>query len=391
MNPFAPEPAHVVAAIASVAGPVAMLHEPLFRGREWEYVKECIDTGWVSTAGKFVERFETMLVEYTGISHASAVVNGTAALHVCLILAGIGQNDEVICQPLTFAATCAAIAYCGGVPHFVDVSPRTLGLCSDALETRLNETAEIVDGVCRNRLTGRRIGAVVCMHTYGHAVELDRLAALCARWHLPLIEDAAESLGSFYQGRHTGHWGVLSAVSFNGNKIVTTGGGGAVLTNDPYLARQAKHLTTTAKLPHRWEFEHDRVGYNYRLPNLNAALGCAQLEQLPNYVAAKRTLAQRYAEAFRGVANVSFFTEPSGCCSNYWLNVILLDHPDRSARDAILTATNDAGLMTRPAWQLMHRLAPYALAPHGDLRVAESLYDRLINIPSSVTLGESHG
>lgn len=382
------DPARIVAAIASVAGGRAMLHEPCFRGHEWEYVKECIDTGWVSTAGKFVERFEGMLCEFTGIGHAAAVVNGTAALHACLILAGVAADDEVITQPLTFAATCAAIAYQGAVPHFVDVSERTLGLDPGRLDGRLIEVAEYDDGVLRNRQTGRRIAAVVCMHTYGHPCDLDGLAEVCARWGLPLIEDAAESLGSYRNGRHTGHWGVLSAMSFNGNKIITTGGGGAVLTNDPEMAKRARHLTTTAKQPHRWEFEHDMVGYNYRLPNLNAALGCAQMELLPGFIGAKRELAGRYQAAFAGVEGTSFFAEPADSRSNYWLNVILLDRPDMELRDRILTATNDAGLMTRPAWMLMHRLAPYAHGPHGDLSTAEALAARLINIPSGVVLGE---
>lgn len=382
------DPARIVSAIAAVSGEKAMLHEPCFRGHEWDYVKECIDTGWVSTAGKFVERFESMLCEFTGVSHAAAVVNGTAALHACLILAGVEAGDEVITQPLTFAATCAAIAYQGAVPHYVDVSEATLGLDPARLDERLAEMGERSGGGLRNKITGRRIAAVVCMHTYGHACDLDGLAEVCARWGVTLIEDAAESLGSYRDGRHTGHWGLLSALSFNGNKIVTTGGGGAVLTNDPELARRARHLTTTAKLPHRWEFEHDMVGYNYRLPNLNAALGCAQLELLPGFIAAKRILAERYRAAFAEVAGVTFFAEPQGCRSNYWLNVLLLDRPDMDLRDRVLAATNDAGLMTRPAWVLMHRLAPYAHGPRGDLSVAESLAARLINIPSGVVLGE---
>jgi len=260
------------------------LHEPSFAGNEWTYVKDCLDTGWVSSVGAYVDRLEADLSAYAGVRNAIAVVNGTAALHICLILAGVKANDEVLIPALTFVATANAVAYCGAVPHFADVEERTLGIDPTRLADYLTTTAELRSGGCYNRRTGRRIKAVVAMHTFGHPVDLDPLWRHCLRFGIELIEDAAESLGSFYKGRHTGNWGRLAAVSFNGNKIVTTGGGGAILTNDQELALQARHITTTAKIPHRWAFDHDRIGYNYRLPNINAALGCAQLEQLPGFL-----------------------------------------------------------------------------------------------------------
>jgi perosamine synthetase len=275
------------------AGSVA-LHEPEFRGNEWAYLRECLDTGWVSSVGKFVDRFEAMLVEATGAKHAIAVVNGTAALHACLLLAGVQRHDEVLIPTLTFIATANAVSYIGAVPHFVDSTTRTLGVDAEKLEAHLRAIAEVRDGACRNRATDAVIRALVPMHTFGHPADLDELAALCERWKLVLVEDAAESLGSRYKGRHTGTVGRVAALSFNGNKPVTTGGGGAILTDDPALAKRAKHLTTTARVAHRWSFLHDEVGYNYRLPNLNAALGCAQLERFPDILARKRLLAARY-------------------------------------------------------------------------------------------------
>ena len=364
------------------------LHEPQFGGNEWVYVKECLDTGWVSSVGKFVDRFENDLAAYTGAKRAVAVVNGTAALHICLKLVGVVTGDEVIIPSLTFVATANAVAYCGGIPHFVDCEERTLGLDPVALERHLEEISYLGAEGCTNRLTGRRIKAVMPMHAFGHPVDLDPLLEVCKRFRLELIEDAAESLGSFYKGEHTGNRGRVSALSFNGNKVVTTGGGGAILTNDEELGRLAKHLTTTAKVPHRWEFNHDMVGYNYRLPNLNAALGCAQLEQLPGFVEHKRTLADRYRQAFSGIDGVRFFSEPDFARSNYWLNVLLLDEGLSCELDAVLAATNDAGIMTRPAWTPMHRLPMFAEAPRMELPVTESLAARLINIPSSASLGE---
>ncbi len=363
------------------------LHEPNFNGNEWAYVKECLDTGWVSSVGKFVDRFEEELAEYTGVKRAIAVVNGTAALHVCLLLAGVRCGDEVFMPTLTFIATANAISYCGAIPHFIDSEDATLGVDPRKLKIHLEEISEQRHDGCYNRTTGRRIRAIVPMHTFGHPVDLDPVVEVCQRFNITLIEDAAESLGSYYKGSHTGQRGLLSALSFNGNKTITTGGGGAILTNDEELGRLAKHITTTAKVPHRWEFNHDMVGYNYRMPNINAAIGCAQLEQLPGFLAAKRDLAERYRQAFTGIPGIHFFSEPANCKSNYWLNTLLLDEDCAGQRDALLEATNDAGIMTRPAWTLMHKQPMFADCPKMDLSVAESLEHRLLNIPSSVMLG----
>ena len=382
--------AAVLNAIRSVlpAGdqPVA-LHEPSFAGNEWVYVKECIDTGWVSTAGKFVGRFEEQLAEFTGAKRAIAVVNGTAALHVCLLLVGVLQGDEVLMPTLTFIATANAINYCGAIPHFVDSASSTLGLDPHKLERHLAEIAEVRADGCFNKKTGRRIKAVVPMHVFGHPVDLDALVEVCARYRLELVEDAAESLGSYYKGRHTGNLGRVAALSFNGNKVVTTGGGGAILTNDDELGRRAKHLTTTARLPHKWSFIHDQVGFNYRLPNINSALGCAQLEQLPGFIHNKRELAVKYQKAFAGIEGIQFFTEPEFGKSNYWLNVLLLDRQFADQRDVLLEASNGQGIMTRPVWTLMHELDMFKTCPRmSNLEVAEDIELRLINIPSSASL-----
>ena len=363
------------------------LHEPAFAGNEWGYVKECLDTGWVSSVGKFVDRFEQQLADFTGVKRAVAVVNGTAALHVCLRLVGVEPGDEVLMPTLTFIATANAVSYCGAIPHFVDSEEKTLGLDPAKLADYLADIAEIREHGCFNKATGRRIKAVVPMHAFGHPVDLDPLVEVCNRYRLELIEDAAESLGSFYKGRHTGNWGKVSALSFNGNKVITTGGGGAILTNDEELGKFAKHLTTTAKVPHKWLFIHDQIGYNYRLPNINAALGCAQMEELPGFLAAKRKLAQKYRYAFEGIAGVRFFNEPDFAQSNYWLNVLLLDQQLAQQRDVLLDAVNSRGIMTRPAWTLMHKLPMFADCPRMDIALAENLESRLINIPSSAVLG----
>ncbi|MCL6479862.1 MAG: LegC family aminotransferase [Peptococcaceae bacterium] len=383
----------IVQAIKSVLpadGESISLHEPLFAGNEWLYVKECLDTGWVSSVGKFVDLFEERIAEYTGVKRAVAVVNGTAALHICLKLAGVMPGDEVLVPALTFVATANAVTYCGAVPHFVDSEEKTLGIDPYKLDKYLQETAEIRTEGCYNRQTGRRIRAVVPMHTFGHPVDLDRLVEVCRRYGLELVEDAAESLGSYYKGRHTGNWGKVSALSFNGNKIVTTGGGGAILTNDERLGRLAKHITTTARVPHGWAFYHDMVGYNYRLPNINAALGCAQLEQLPAFLEKKRRLAERYNKVFSGIEGVSFFTEPEFARSNYWLNVLLLDDKYSGERDNLLEQANAAGIRTRPAWVLMHKLHIYRDCPKMELSTAENLERRIINLPSSAFLGEEY-
>lgn len=364
------------------------LHEPYFGGREWEYVKECLDTGWVSSVGKFVDRFEADVAAFTGVKRAVAVVNGTAALQVCLQLAGVRPGDEVLIPSLTFIATANAVSYCGAVPHFIDSSEESLGVCPRKLADYLPDVIERrSDGFSWNRRSGRRIAACVPMHTFGHPVDLDPLMEVCNRYRIAVVEDAAESLGSYYKGTHTGNRGLISALSFNGNKVITTGGGGAILTNDEHLGKLAKHITTTARVPHPWRIEHDQVGYNYRMPNINAALGCAQLEQLPAFLAQKRALAMRYAESFKGVPGVRLFIEPSYAKSNYWLNVLLLGTGNEEQRDAILGATNDSKIMTRPAWTLLNHLPMYRNSPAMDLSVAESLERRLVNIPSSAICG----
>lgn len=382
-------PADVVAALARVARPPVALHEPEFAGNEWRYVKDTLDSGWVSYRGAYVERFERDLATFVGSKAAIAVVNGTAALHVALVVAGVRPGDEVILPSLTFIATANAVTFAGAITHFVDVEEATLGMDPVRLERYLADIVEHRDGTPVNRLTGRRIGAVMPMHTFGHPVDLDLILEVCERHRIPLVEDAAESLGSYYKGRHTGNHGLVAGLSFNGNKIATTGGGGAILTNDEALATRARHLTTTAKLPHRWEFIHDEVGFNYRLPNLNAALGCAQLEELDGFIADKRRLADRYLEAFAGVPGLAVVREPEFGRSNYWLNAILLDPANATLRDPILEATNDAGFMTRPVWRLIHRLPMYAASPRMDLPVSESIEARLINIPSSAKLGRA--
>jgi len=363
-----------------------VLHEPLLNGNERGYLTECIDSSYVSSVGKFVDRFERELAAFTGARRAVAVVNGTAALQVALQLAGVEAGDEVLVPALTFVATANAVHYLGATPHFVDSSSETLGLDPFALKDWLKHIGERTPEGTHNRKTGRRIRAMVPMHTFGHPCDIDGLLALAQDYQLQLVEDAAESLGSYYHGRHSGTFGLLGTLSFNGNKTITTGGGGAILTNDERLADHAKHLTTTAKKPHRWEYVHDEVGYNFRMPNLNAALGCAQLEQLPDFLASKRRLTEKYLQAFSDLPQMRLMIEPAGCQSNYWLQTLILDEAIADQRDAILEATNDAGLMTRPAWTLMHHLPAYQQCPRASLPVAESLARRIINIPSSAGL-----
>lgn len=380
-------PAQIVDALRRAIGDgPAALHEPRFRGNEWAYLKECLDSTYVSSVGKFVDRFENELAAFTGARRAVAVVNGTAALHVALRLAGVRPGDEVLLPTLTFIATTNAVSYCNATPHFVDSEAGSLGMDAVALREHLRTATEISSGQCVNRATGRVVRAVLPMHTFGHPVDIDALLAVAHDYKLQLIEDAAESLGSTVGGQHTGTFGLMGTLSFNGNKTITTGGGGAIITNDAELGARAKHITTTAKLPHRWDFVHDEVGYNYRLPNLNAALGCAQLEQLPTFLGEKRRLFELYRSQFDAMPGVRLVGEPAGCRSNFWLQTLLLDEDQAALRDAVLTATNDAGFMTRPVWTLMHKLAPYAGAPRARLPVAESLEQRLVNIPSSAGL-----
>jgi len=377
----------VIAAIRSVLpqdrkGPIS-LHEPCFNGNERIYVQDCIDSTWVSYVGKYVDRFEVMLADFTGVKKAVAVVNGTAALQIALKLADVTPGDEVIVPALTFVATANAVAHCGAIPHFVDSEEKTLGLDPHKLKDYLRDVCKMNPDGCTNKYTGRRIKAVVPMHVFGHPVDLDPLVDICHECKLTMIEDAAESLGSFYKSRHTGNWGKLSILSFNGNKTITTGGGGAIITNDENLAKLAKHLTTTAKIPHRWEFRHDYIAYNYRLPNINAALGCAQMEQLPGFLEKKRNLAARYSQAFQKAEGVQFFTEPPDSKSNYWLNAVLLDEANLEQRDKLLEKTNDAGIMTRPVWKLLSKLEMFKDCPCMDISCAADLEMRLINIPSS--------
>ncbi|RED84039.1 LegC family aminotransferase [Cohnella phaseoli] len=367
--------------------PFVALHEPVFQGREKEFVVDCLETGWVSSVGKYVDLFEQMLAEYTGSVRAVAVVNGTAALHIGLLISGVRPGDEVICPSLSFVATTNAITYCGAVPHFVDVDEITLGIDPKKLDSYLSEIVRIEGKRPYNKVTGRPISAVVPMHTFGHPVRLEKLMEVCSKYGLELIEDAAESLGSFYKGKHTGTFGKVSAMSFNGNKIMTTGGGGAILVQDEVLGKLAKHITTTAKVPHRWEFIHDQVGYNYRLPNINAALGCAQMEQLPYFLERKRSLADQYRKNLQLVDGITFFTEPPECKSNYWLNTIILNDETQDERDHVLEQLNDHGLMSRPAWTLLHKLVMYQECPRMELIASEKLSKRMINIPSSSFLG----
>lgn len=360
------------------------LHAPVFAGHERQYVTDTIESTFVSSVGAYVDRFERDIATYTASPRAVATVNGTAALHIALQLAGVRAGELVITQPLTFVATCNAIAYCNAEPVFVDVDRHTLGLSPNALAAWLEQHAHLGDdGLCRTKMDGRVVRACVPMHTFGHPADLDGLVAVCSSWKLALVEDAAESLGSLYKGQHTGTFGLLGTLSFNGNKIITTGGGGMILSGEA-LATRAKHLTTTAKKPHPFEYVHDELGYNYRLPNLNAALGCAQLEQLEKFVANKRELAARYAEHLKG-SDLQFVSEPPECRSNYWLNAVVCE--DREQRDALLKASNAQGVMMRPIWALMNHLSMYASSLKGELANAEWLEARVVNLPSSVVQG----
>ena len=362
------------------------LHEPEFSGAEWEMVKDCLDGGWVSSVGKYVDRFEAQVAEHCGVDYGVAVVNGTAALQIALQVVGVRPGDEAVMQPLTFVATANAASYAGAMPHFVDVAPGTLGLDPDALSARLGQVAEKRGSDVYNSETGRRIGAILPMHTFGHAVDMDAVLAVANWWGLPVVEDAAEALGSRYRDRPCGGLGRVAAISFNGNKILTTGGGGALVTDDIELARRAKHLTTTAKVPHQWAFNHDEVGYNYRMPNLNAALGCAQLAQLSKRLEMKHRLAQGYIDAFADCPLGQIFKAPEFSKSNYWLNTFIIDPQYAGARDVILARLNEEGIMARPAWTPMHQLPMYCEAPRADLPVSQDLFSRIINIPSSAKL-----
>lgn len=362
------------------------LHEPRLTGNELAYVTECIETGWVSSVGSYVDRFEKELAAYTGAAYAVVVSNGTSGLQVALELVGVGKGDEVLVPALSFVATANAVSHCGATPHFVDSDRVTLGIDVGALAGYLADLVEVRNDGSYNRRTGRRVGAVVPMHTFGHPVDMPALQLLAEQYAIPIVEDAAESLGSWIGTTHTGNFGRCAVLSFNGNKIVTTGGGGAILTNDAVLAKRAKHLTTTAKRAHAWAFYHDEVAYNFRMPNINAALGCAQLERIDEFLAAKRALTQRYLAAFDGFDGARLFVERPGTRANYWLQTLLLAPEYAHQRDAILAATNASGQMTRPVWDLLPSLPMYRHCETMPLSVAKSLADRIINLPSSPQL-----
>lgn len=358
------------------------LHEPRFWGNEKKYVADCIDSTFVSSVGKYVDKFEEMVAEYTGAKYAVATVNGTAALHIALLLAGVQTGDEVITQPLTFVATANAISYCNAHPVFIDVDKETMGMSPDKLSDFLNQFAEIKrDGICYNKETGRAIKAVVPMHTFGHPVKIEEIKEICDKFNITLVEDSAESLGSTFKGKHTGTFGLMGILSFNGNKTMTTGGGGMIITDDEGLAKKAKHITTTGKIPHKWDYVHDLVAYNYRMPNLNAALGCAQLEMFDKFLADKKELFDDYHEFFKNT-DIQLFKQPENTSANYWLQAVVLQNRDE--RDAFLEYTNSNKVMTRPIWQLMNKSAMFKNAQCGPLENAQWFEDRVVNIPSSV-------
>lgn len=359
--------------------PIA-LHEPRFGDVEKDYLNRVIDSTFVSSVGAYVGDFERLMGDFTQSKHAIATVNGTSALHVALLLAGVKPGDAVITQSLSFVATCNAVAYCGANPWFIDVDEQTMGLSAKKLLEFLKSQTEIKEDGCHHIQTGQRLAACLPMHTLGHPVEIEAIAEICQHYRIPLVEDAAEALGSFYKGRHLGTFGRLGVLSFNGNKVITTGGGGMILTDDDHLAQKAKHLTTTAKLPHAFKFEHDELGFNYRMPNLNAALGCAQMLALPGFLESKRRVAETYS-AWSDANQVSFFKEPEAAHSNYWLNALILK--SEAERDSFLQFTNEAQVMTRPLWTPMHRLPMYAACRREDLEVTEKLASRVVNIPSS--------
>jgi perosamine synthetase len=381
---------HIIQALAQVldsANKPFHLHEPLFAGNEWAYVKECLDTGWVSSVGSYVDLFEQKLAEYCQTKHAILTVNGTAALQISLMLAGVQKGDEVLIPSLTFIATANAVHYCGATPHFVESEEVTPRLDVNKLRAYLEEISNIKDGKLYNTKTGKRISAIIPVHIFGHPVDMDALQILADDFNLSIIGDAAEAIGSLYKNKSIASYGLFSTLSFNGNKIITTGGGGALLTNDSALAKRAKHITTAAKVAHKWDFIHDEVGFNYRMPNINAALGCAQLEQLDDFIKPKRELANTYKEVFKNTPSVHFIKEPPESQSNYWLNAIKLEQGTN--RDAVLADLHEAGYMCRPVWRLMHRLEMYKDCPRMDMTVSERLEQQIINLPSSVSLGQA--
>lgn len=387
MTTFNSSKQEFLAVLKSVLGesgssPIA-LHEPNIGQRENELVSKCLASGWVSSVGEYISEFEQGLAKFTNSKHAIAVVNGTAALHIALHSVGVKPGDEVLVPTLSFVATANAVSHCGAIPHFVDSDPETLGLDPNVLREYLSATTSLSNGQLRNSQTGRKISAVVPMHTFGHPMQIETLLEVASEFNLTVVEDAAESIGSFVGKVHTGTFGKCGILSFNGNKTITTGGGGAILTNDEELAQCIRHLASTAKMPHDYEYIHDAVAFNYRMPNINAALGCAQINRLNEFLSAKRVLADKYSAGFAGTSSMSFVAEPHGTTSNYWLNTIRLNKPDLSLRDELLVAARASGYMCRPAWNLLHTLPMYENSPRAELPVAQSLWRSLINIPSS--------
>lgn len=356
------------------------LHEPVFWGNEKKYLGDCIDSTFVSSVGKYVDQLESMLKDFTGAKKAIVVSNGTSALHAALNIIGVKNNDEVITQALTFVATCNAISLSGASPVFVDVDRDTMGMSPESLENFLNDNCEIKEGISYNKKSGKRISSCVPMHTFGNPLRIKEVVEVCNKWNIPVVEDAAESLGSYVGETHTGLFGVLGVLSFNGNKTITTGGGGAIITNDVELGNKVKHITTTAKLPHKWEFKHDMVAFNYRMPNINAALGCAQFEVLNDILLIKKQIADKYKTFFEKYEYLDFVDVIPGAKSNYWLNAVIAK--DRDERDKFLASTNDAGVMTRPIWTLMNKLEMYKNCCKSELTNSEWLEDRVVNVPS---------
>ena len=366
----------------------AKLHEPTFDGNETQYVQDCIESTYVSSVGKYVDQFEIELAKYTGAKYVVSLVNGTSALHLALKLAGVKPGEEVLVQAFNFVAAANAITYCGAIPHFVDVENENLGVDPIKLQNYLSEISEKTGEQIVNKLTGSCIKALVVMHTFGHPSKMDELMEVAKKFNLVLIEDAAESIGSYYDKKHTGTLGLIGTMSFNGNKTITTGGGGAILTNNLEIAKHAKHLSTTAKISHKWAFKHDEIGYNYRMPNINAALGCAQLEQLPNKLEKKQRLFNKYKFELSRVKGISIIGEPKNCKSNYWLQTLTLEAPNLPMRDKILENLNTAGYMSRPGWDLLNSLDPFIASPSMSLETSNLLFESLINIPSSPNLVE---
>lgn len=375
---------NVIEAIRKVAGEKKLsLHEPIFLGKEYEYLKNCLDTTYVSTIGKYVETFEKSLIDYTGAKSAIGVINGTSGLQIALMLCGVRSGDEVILPALTFVATANAISYNSAVPHFVDCEEKTLGIDTSKLSKYLSSITIEKNGNFINKYTGRIIRAIIPVHTFGHPVDIDSLIEVSKKFNLKIVEDAAESIGSFYKTKHTGTFGHFGVLSFNGNKTITTGNGGAILTNDLQLAKKAKHLVSTAKVAHKWEYNHDAIGYNFRISNINAALGCAQLEQLEKIISAKRKIYKKYSKQFENISEISLFKEPKNCKSNYWLQTLILSKKIENKKNFILEETNKNGILTRPSWNLLSELKMYSSCPKMDLSCSRSLVKKIINIPSS--------